>query len=138
MSDQPARDFVFWQTDDRAIVIRAESEEDAIERLSARERSDTFRVQELELPPHVGDHERKLVAQLADQPGWEILRRVALERMHVHFRQLTRAFMSRAIAPDYDQLQWQRGVFAGMKFLLDNPLIEAEKLKRLLEQEEGD
>jgi hypothetical protein len=57
--------------------------------------------------------------------------------MERHFRVLARAFAQRNNQPDYDRLQWERGFFAGMKFLLDNPLIEEAKLIAALDSQEN-
>lgn len=85
----------------------------------------------------LNEHERQMIAALADSPGWDALRVAAEVRMQQHFRSLARMFATRGVQPDYAQLQWQRGVFAGMKFILDNPLIQAARLAKLLEDQEG-
>lgn len=77
----------------------------------------------------------QLLADLTTHPGWNELRRVAKERMEGHFKELSREFASKDNRPDYETLQFQRGVFAGMKHLLDHPDLEAKRLKRLLEKE---
>lgn len=79
----------------------------------------------------------ELLAKLADDPAWGALSRVAEELMERHFRGVARDFMTRNVQPDYARLQWQRGVFAGIKFLLDSPHIQEKKLERLLAQLEG-
>lgn len=58
--------------------------------------------------------------------------------MDIHFRLLAREFMNRGHAPDYAELQWQRGFFAGIKFLLDTPDLEAKRLARALAREQKD
>lgn len=78
----------------------------------------------------------ELLAQLGNHPGWPTLREHAKQLMDAHFRGLAREFATRNNQPDYAQLQWERGVFAGIKFLLDNPTIEARKLERLLAQQD--
>lgn len=94
---------------------------------------------ETEETVELGDHERQLIASIAESPAWESLRKVARNRMERHFRRLAHTFAMKGVEPNYAELQWQRGVIAGMKFILDNPLIEAAKLERLLaeQQEEG-
>jgi hypothetical protein len=58
--------------------------------------------------------------------------------MDQHFRTLMKEFMAEGVEPDYARLQWMRGCFAGMKFVLDYPTIEATKLERLLAGEQDD
>lgn len=80
----------------------------------------------------------QLLAALGARPEWNALRKLARDRMERHFAKLARLFASEGEELDYARLQYQRGVFAGMKFLLDGPTIEAAKLKRLLEELEAD
>jgi hypothetical protein len=77
----------------------------------------------------------QLLAALAARPEWEALRRRCERRMDGHFRRLARLFATEGQELDYARLQFQRGVFAGMKFLLDAPAVEAKKLERLLEND---
>lgn len=81
----------------------------------------------------LSEEDRALVAALMERPEWEALTQVCKARMDKHFRRLARMFATEGYDPDYGRLQWQRGVFAGMKLVLDRPLIEARALRRLLE-----
>lgn len=45
---------------------------------------------------------------------------------------IARQFLTRNLRPDYAELQWERGFFSGMKFLLDRPDLEAKALERAL------
>lgn len=78
------------------------------------------------------------MAHLGQQPGWEALRSLAKERMEKHFDLLAREFAMRGKQPDFAELQWHRGFFSGMKFLLDNPTLEARKLEKALAEERED
>lgn len=82
----------------------------------------------------LSEEDRALVAALMERPEWAALTQVCKGRMDRHFRKLARLFATEGYHPDYDRLQWQRGLFAGMKLVLDRPLIESRALARLLEQ----
>lgn len=82
----------------------------------------------------ISEEDRALVAALMERPEWEALTQLCKARMDKHFRKLARLFATEGLDPDYGRLQWQRGVFAGMKLVLDRPLIEARALARLLEK----
>lgn len=84
------------------------------------------------------DARKQLLAALGSRPEWAALTEYAKELMDQHFAKVTRHFMNEGEAPDYDRLQWQRGVFAGIKFMLDNPTLEAKKLERLLARQRPD
>lgn len=73
---------------------------------------------------------RELIAHLADHPAWAELRKLATEQKERHFRNLLREFELKNHQPDYAELQWERGFWAGMKFLLDKPTLEAAELDR--------
>lgn len=85
--------------------------------------------------PDLTEHESQQLAALGNRPEWEVLRNLAKQRMESHFDRVAKAFMREGVEPDYARLQWQRGFFAGMKFLLDNPTVEAAKLDRLIAAE---
>lgn len=55
--------------------------------------------------------------------------------MEMHFRQLAREFATKGVEPNFGELQYHRGFFAGMKFLLDNPGVEYSRLQRELAKE---
>jgi hypothetical protein len=80
----------------------------------------------------------QLLATLIERPEWQALRHVAKHRMDRHFRGLARMFATEGAELDYDRLQYQRGVFAGMKFVLDEPhrIANPDRLRRLLNDEE--
>lgn len=81
------------------------------------------------------DHDRQLLAHLGQQPGWQALRRAAEERMEREFRLMAHALM-RPEGVSEEKRHHARGFFAGMKFLLDNPTLEAKKLEKALREEE--
>jgi hypothetical protein len=83
----------------------------------------------------LSEDDRKLLAALGDRPEWDALREHSEILMEKHFHRVAREFMTAGTEPEYARLQWQRGVFAGMKFLLDAPTVEAKKLERLLEND---
>lgn len=56
----------------------------------------------------------------------------------MHFRLLAREFATKGVEPNFADLQFHRGFFAGMKFLLDNPGVEYAKLQRELAKERKD
>lgn len=51
---------------------------------------------------------------------------------------LAHQFLTRNAQPDYAELQYLRGFFAGMKFLLDQPDLEAAALQRALANDRRD
>ena len=80
------------------------------------------------------DHTTQLLARLGTDPAWPALRDRAKERMDVEFDRLAKALM-RDGEVSREEVQYRRGFFAGMKFLLDNPTLEARKLDRALAKE---
>ena len=78
------------------------------------------------------------LASLADDPRWAELGKVLEARMDKEFTTLARQFATKDARPDYEQLQWVRGVFAGMKFLYKQPALEARELSKLLARERGE
>lgn len=144
MSELERFDYVFWLGDDdggvqEAIVVRDEADEEtARERLPEALRARITATDETPARLVVSSHDLQLLASLVKRPEWEALRRLARHRMDKHFRRLARIFASEGQEPDYDRLQYQRGVFAGMKFVLDEPhkLLTPGRLERLLEEEE--
>jgi hypothetical protein len=82
------------------------------------------------------DHEAQLLAKLGGSAEWQALRERAERAMRHRGEILAQQFLRRNHRPDYEQLQWERGVFAGIKFLLDHPTMEAQRLERLLERDQ--
>lgn len=78
----------------------------------------------------VDENQRRQLAALSLQPGWPVLRGVVKQEMERRFQIMARELM-RGAMPD---VEWTRGFFAGMKFLLDNPEIESRKLDKEFEQ----
>lgn len=78
------------------------------------------------------------LASLAQDPRWKELGRVMDERMDREFTSLAHKFAKLNEQPDYAQLQWVRGVMAGMKFLYRQPTLNADALSKLLAQERGE
>lgn len=79
-----------------------------------------------------------LLASLAQHPAWAVLEQRGRDRMEKHGQLLATEFLSMNKQPDYGQLQWVRGVFAGIKFLIDQPTLDARKLEKLLAEERGE
>lgn len=144
MSDLERFDYIFWLGEDddgvqEAIVVRdVADEEEARELVPEAVRARITASEEKPSAPHVSAHDLQLLAALIDRPEWTALRLVAEQRMHRQFRQLARMFATEGKELDYDRLQFQRGVFAGMKFVLDEPhkLLRPGRLERLLNEEE--
>lgn len=90
----------------------------------------------LPAPPELDPAQRRHLAALSLQPGWPILRGVAKRAMEERFAKLARNLMQpgKTEADIKPSLEYQRGFFAGMKHLLDNPEMESEKLDREFEQ----
>lgn len=76
----------------------------------------------------------QLLARLGADPAWEVLRNRAKEKMDDQFVKLAKAMM-RGVDLPATQVEYQRGFFAGMKFLLDCPTLEAKVLDRALRKE---
>lgn len=147
MSEIPERfDYVFWLGSDAStvqemVVVRSQPDEEAARALLPEEqRARISATDETPARRHVTVHDLQLLATLIERPEWAALRRVAEQRMDRHFRRLARLFATEGEEPPYDRLQHQRGVFAGMKFVLDEPhrLLTPGRLERLLEEEEVD
>jgi membrane-associated PAP2 superfamily phosphatase len=85
----------------------------------------------------MSDHDQML-GQLGLHPGWAILSEKARGKADAHFAHLARQFAAKDNRPDYDTLQWQRGFFAGMDFLIANPTVEASKLAKALAREQDE
>lgn len=138
-------DYTFW-LDRRdgpvqeSVVVRAQPDEETAQLLVPEpQRHRISSVDEQPTRERVSITDLQLLAGLADRPEWAALRRACEQRLDNHFRKLARIFQTEGVAPDYDRLQWQRGVFAGVKLVLDEPHKIAHKrsLERLLD-EEGD
>jgi hypothetical protein len=80
------------------------------------------------------DHTTQLLARLGNDPAWEALRERAKERMDTEFVRLAKALMQGEV-PDEGNVQYRRGFFSGIKFILDSPTLEAKKLDRALAKE---
>lgn len=80
------------------------------------------------------EHDRELLAHLAAHPAWEALREVAKERMDDVFAKTARELMQGAEITR-EVIEYRRGFFAGIKFLLDQPTLEAKALEKALAEE---
>jgi hypothetical protein len=78
------------------------------------------------------DHEQQLLARLDSDPAWAALRERAKEKMEAEFGRLAKALMR---GDEVADVEYRRGFFAGIKFLLDCPTLEARKLDRALAKE---
>lgn len=74
------------------------------------------------------------LAALAQHPLWPKLREKAEQAMTKEFDRIARQLMAGRTIEDAD-LAYRRGVFAGMKFLLDSPSLEATLLAQELNRE---
>lgn len=145
MSDLERFDYTFWLGSNdgdgvqEAIVVRGKpDEETATGYVPEALRGRITRVDEKAARPIVNPHDVQLLAALIDRPEWRALRLVAEQRMDRNFRRLANLFATEGSELDYDRLQFQRGVFAGMKFVLDTPhkIANPRSLERLLNDEE--
>ena len=70
-----------------------------------------------------------VLASLSQHPAWPRLRDRAEQMMGREFDRLTRAKMA---GKDVPETQWAytRGLFAGMKALLDSPALDAATLSK--------
>lgn len=57
--------------------------------------------------------------------------------MDSSFRRLAKQMMSSKDTVPATEVQFHRGFFAGMKFLLDQPTLEGRKLERALKDQQG-
>ena len=80
------------------------------------------------------DHQTQLLARLGNDPAWEALRERAKDRMDKEFIRLAKQLMAGDDVPR-ENVEYRRGFFAGMKFLLDTPTLEAKRLDRALAKE---
>lgn len=81
------------------------------------------------------DHDR-LLAELVTHPAWEVLRERAKKRMRQRFDHHAVTLMAGGKVEDA-MIAYDRGFFAGMKFLLDRPkLAQSEIEKELAKREE--
>lgn len=76
------------------------------------------------------EHDDQLIATLADNPAWQALERRIAREGEQHFNRLARHFARYGNKVDYEQLQYDRGRYAGMKHILDEP-------RRLAQQQEA-
>jgi hypothetical protein len=81
------------------------------------------------------DYDAEALASLTSHPAWDALRAKVERKMNREFSRMSSNLM-RGDIPSVAQVHYMRGVFAGMKFLLDCPAVESRKLDRLLEREE--
>lgn len=74
----------------------------------------------------------QMLGELKKHPGWSLLREIFNKKQKTYFESLARKIMSGSIdAPTLDQreLDYQRGFWAGARWILDNP----EQAERSLE-----
>lgn len=84
----------------------------------------------------MAEEPNELLAHLADHPAWPTLKETARRQMEYIFAVTARELMaSKTGELPATEIQFRRGFFAGMKFLLDYPTLEAEKLKRALAED---
>jgi len=77
----------------------------------------------------------QLLAQLLDHPAWPVLNKVMKERRQQHFNDITNALIGGKTVPK-DLIEWKRGFFEGMAFLLRQPQAKANQLARELAKRE--
>lgn len=82
----------------------------------------------------MNEHQRQQLAKLPESAEWAALTAYCKEQMEIHFKQLAVGLMTKDKEVEYGDLQYRRGLFAGMKLLLDGPAIMAAQLKRELEK----
>ena len=69
------------------------------------------------------------MAELSQHPAWPVLRGECKAKMEREFTRLARELMKGTVPDDLD---YRRGFFAGMKFLLDRPIWESNDLENAL------
>lgn len=82
----------------------------------------------------MNEHQRELLAKLSKSPEWEALTAYSKDLMEMHFKQLAVGLMTKDKEVEYGDLQYRRGLFAGMKLLLDGPVISAAQIERELQK----
>ena len=81
------------------------------------------------------DHERHELAALTTHPVWTALRSAAKVQMERQFQRMAQELMQ-GKTPSPESVEYARGFFAGMKFLLDTPTIERRRMERVLAKKE--
>jgi len=80
---------------------------------------------------------REALAHLGQHPAWGQLRQLANERQDAETKRLAAAIL-RGDEFSQEDIAFTRGFFRGMRYLLDNPSLEAKKLRAELGVEESD
>lgn len=75
------------------------------------------------------EEERRLLADLSRQPGWELLVKVANEAKDAEYAKLTRELLA-GRRPTQAEVSYVRGYFRGLMFLINNPTLEANAIER--------
>lgn len=82
----------------------------------------------------MNQHERDLIAKLADQPGWAALKTSVADKREKVFHQLAIKLMAGADIPDAEVAE-ARGFFKGMEFLLREPAMSVKAIEKELAKE---
>jgi hypothetical protein len=72
---------------------------------------------------------------LVNHPAWPALRKVTKARKQQHFDDVAKALMQGKEVPQ-DVLEWKRGFFKGMEYVLEHPAHRANELERALRNRE--
>jgi hypothetical protein len=83
------------------------------------------------VPTTLDEGQQRLLAELSQHPAWPVLRGVCRDKMEREFTRLAKELMRPHSQPPTD-LDYRRGFFAGMKFLLDKPVWESQDIDRAL------
>jgi hypothetical protein len=79
------------------------------------------------------EDQQRILAELPLHPAWAVLRGVVKDKMEREFNTLAKELLHGKHPTD---IEWRRGFFAGMKFLLDKPAAEARDWQRQLDRSE--
>jgi hypothetical protein len=71
---------------------------------------------------------------LKEDAGWKALHERVADRMEKEFRRTAAQMMAGTEIPQWE-IEYRRGFFAGMKFLLDQPDLDAQKMAEAIRRE---
>lgn len=83
------------------------------------------------------ERDKQILADLANHPGWGILRRRTIEYRDSYFAKLGRSLYDNPASVDTLSLAGKSGFFRGMFFLLNQPVFEQKAIERAMAQDEG-
>lgn len=75
------------------------------------------------------------IADLAGHPGWELLRQRAVESRDRYMGNLAKTLYDDPSSLDPAAVEYRRGFFRGIFWLLNNPVFEARELERVISEQ---